>query len=82
MLLILEYFSKIFFLKCCVISRCETMKHFLFLHQASEITKACGAKWGLMNEEEKRPHIEKAIADRKRYEGEVGLSEDVKIVGG
>lgn len=46
--------------------------------RASEITKACGAKWGLMNEEEKRPHIEKAIADRKRYEGEMAMYRKVR----
>lgn len=50
----------------------DIWKMFCPTQQASEITKACGAKWGLMNEEEKRPHQEKAIADRKRYEGEVG----------
>ncbi|XP_071817658.1 uncharacterized protein [Apostichopus japonicus] len=46
--------------------------------RASEITKACGAKWGLMNEEEKRPHQEKAIADRKRYEGEMAMYRKVR----
>lgn len=46
--------------------------------RASEITKACGAKWGLMNEEEKRPHIEKALADRKRYEGEMAMYRKVR----
>ncbi|XP_038067273.1 intrastrand cross-link recognition protein-like isoform X2 [Patiria miniata] len=35
--------------------------------RASEITKACGAKWTSMNEAEKKPYADLALTDRERY---------------
>ncbi|XP_033646910.1 high mobility group protein B3-like [Asterias rubens] len=35
--------------------------------RASEITKACGAKWTSMNETERKPYAELALTDRERY---------------